>query len=260
MHDAPPSTGGAILRRTTRRHRVRLVGSSALFCVHQFCETMVPVAIGLIIGQAVETGDVTAMIVSLVGLAGLFVVLSYAYRIGARIIVVAIEREAHLLRVEVAGRVLDPRGVQVDLGPGELLTVSTSDAEKTSWALDAIARVAAEKGGLDVVAEGVERADQLATLRALDCAMVQGFQKNTPSNAVLAADSIMASVKHFALYGAVEGGRDYNIVDMSPMRMYNDYLPPYKAAIDAGSGGVMIALNTVNGQPRFCVNADAAAM
>ncbi|RYF69457.1 MAG: beta-glucosidase, partial [Comamonadaceae bacterium] len=80
-------------------------------------------------------------------------------------------------------------------------------------------------------------------------AMVQGFQKGAPGQTVLAADSIMASVKHFALYGAVEGGRDYNIVDMSPMRMYNDYLPPYKAAIDAGSGGVMIALNTVNGQP-----------
>lgn len=47
----------------------------------------------------------------------------------------------------------------------------------------------------------------------------------------------MASVKHFALYGAVEGGRDYNVVDMSPMRMYQDYLPPYRAAIDAGAGG-----------------------
>jgi len=80
-------------------------------------------------------------------------------------------------------------------------------------------------------------------------AMVQGFQNNVPAGKVLARDSIMASVKHFALYGAVEGGRDYNIVDMSPMRMYNDYLPPYKAAIDAGAGGVMIALNTVNGQP-----------
>ena len=76
-------------------------------------------------------------------------------------------------------------------------------------------------------------------------AMVQGFQNGSPAR----PDSIMASVKHFALYGAVEGGRDYNIVDMSPMRMYNDYLPPYKAAIEAGSGGVMIALNTVNGQP-----------
>lgn len=80
-------------------------------------------------------------------------------------------------------------------------------------------------------------------------AMVQGFQNGTPAGKVLGRDSIMASVKHFALYGAVEGGRDYNIVDMSPMRMYNDYLPPYKAAIDAGAGGVMIALNTVNGQP-----------
>ena len=63
------------------------------------------------------------------------------------------------------------------------------------------------------------------------------------------ADSIMAPVKHFALYGAVEGGRDYNTVDMSPMRMYQDYLPPYRAAIDAGAGGVMVALNSINGVP-----------
>jgi len=64
-----------------------------------------------------------------------------------------------------------------------------------------------------------------------------------------AADSVMASVKHFALYGAVEGGRDYNVVDMSPQRMHQDYLPPYRAAVDAGAGGVMIALNAVNGMP-----------
>ncbi|WP_278401110.1 beta-glucosidase BglX [Stutzerimonas kunmingensis] len=64
-----------------------------------------------------------------------------------------------------------------------------------------------------------------------------------------AADSVMASVKHFALYGAVEGGRDYNVVDMSPQRMHQDYLPPYRAAVDAGAGSVMIALNTVNGMP-----------
>ncbi|HCG39945.1 MAG TPA: beta-glucosidase BglX [Pseudomonas sp.] len=64
-----------------------------------------------------------------------------------------------------------------------------------------------------------------------------------------AANSVMASVKHFALYGAVEGGRDYNVVDMSLQRMHQDYLPPYRAAVDAGAGGVMIALNTVNGMP-----------
>ena len=75
--------------------------------------------------------------------------------------------------------------------------------------------------------------------------MVKAYQGDTPS----AADSIMASVKHFALYGAVEGGRDYNVVDMSPVKMYQDYLPPYRAAIDAGAGGVMVALNSINGIP-----------
>ncbi|GAA0501460.1 beta-glucosidase BglX [Pigmentiphaga daeguensis] len=76
-------------------------------------------------------------------------------------------------------------------------------------------------------------------------ATVKGYQGPSPAR----ADSIMASVKHFALYGAVEGGRDYNVVDMSPLRMYQDYLPPYRAAIDAGAGGVMVALNSINGIP-----------
>ncbi|MCQ4271957.1 beta-glucosidase BglX [Pseudomonas kuykendallii] len=75
--------------------------------------------------------------------------------------------------------------------------------------------------------------------------MVKAFQGAAPNT----ADSVMASVKHFALYGAVEGGRDYNTVDMSPVRMYQEYLPPYKAALDAGSGGVMVALNSINGVP-----------
>lgn len=75
--------------------------------------------------------------------------------------------------------------------------------------------------------------------------MVQAYQGDSPA----AADSVTASVKHFALYGAVEGGRDYNVVDMSPMRMHQDFLPPYHAAIDAGAGGVMVALNSINGVP-----------
>ena len=75
--------------------------------------------------------------------------------------------------------------------------------------------------------------------------MVNAYQGTSPS----APDSLMAIVKHFALYGAVEGGRDYNTVDMSPMRMYQDYLPPYRAAIEAGAGGVMVALNSINGMP-----------
>jgi beta-glucosidase len=60
---------------------------------------------------------------------------------------------------------------------------------------------------------------------------------------------MMATVKHFALYGASEAGRDYNTVDMSRLRMFNDYMPPYKAAIDAGVGSIMTSFNDVDGVP-----------
>jgi beta-glucosidase len=75
--------------------------------------------------------------------------------------------------------------------------------------------------------------------------LVEAYQGDDPA----ASGSIMAVVKHFAAYGAVEGGRDYNTVDMSPQRLFQDYLPPYKAALDAGAAGVMIALNALNGVP-----------
>ncbi|WP_428945645.1 beta-glucosidase BglX [Pantoea sp. FN060301] len=75
--------------------------------------------------------------------------------------------------------------------------------------------------------------------------MVESMQGKSPADRY----SVMTSVKHFAAYGAVEGGRDYNTVDMSPQRLAQDYLPPYKAALDAGSGGVMVALNSLNGVP-----------
>ena len=76
-------------------------------------------------------------------------------------------------------------------------------------------------------------------------AMVIGYQGKN-----LAADTtLMACVKHFALYGAAEGGRDYNTVDMSKVKMYEYYLPPYKAAIDAGVGSVMTSFNEIDGVP-----------
>ncbi|MET4082491.1 beta-glucosidase [Pedobacter sp. UYP30] len=75
--------------------------------------------------------------------------------------------------------------------------------------------------------------------------MVKGYQGDDLSK----NNTIMACVKHFALYGAVEAGRDYNTVDMSKDRMYNDYFPPYKAAIDAGAGSVMASFNDINGIP-----------
>jgi len=76
-------------------------------------------------------------------------------------------------------------------------------------------------------------------------AMVKGYQgyylkKN---------NTVMACVKHFALYGAAEAGRDYNTTDMSRVRMYNEYLPPYKGAVEAGGGSVMSSFNEVDGIP-----------
>jgi beta-glucosidase len=76
-------------------------------------------------------------------------------------------------------------------------------------------------------------------------AMVKGYQGNDLSK----NNTIMACVKHYALYGAAEAGRDYNTVDMSHQTMYNDYLPPYKAAVDAGVGSVMASFNEVDGVP-----------
>ncbi len=76
-------------------------------------------------------------------------------------------------------------------------------------------------------------------------AMVKGYQGDD----LTANNTMMATVKHFALYGAPEAGRDYNSVDMSRMKMYNDYLPPYKAAVDAGVGCVMSSFNDVDGIP-----------
>lgn len=76
-------------------------------------------------------------------------------------------------------------------------------------------------------------------------AMVKGYQGND----LAANNTLMACVKHFALYGAPEAGRDYNSVDMSKVKMYNDYLPPYKAAIDAGVGSVMSSFNDIDAIP-----------
>ncbi len=74
--------------------------------------------------------------------------------------------------------------------------------------------------------------------------MVRGYQGDLKNN-----DEILACVKHFALYGASEAGRDYNTVDMSRSRMYNEYFAPYKAAVDEGAATVMTSFNLVDGVP-----------
>jgi beta-glucosidase len=76
-------------------------------------------------------------------------------------------------------------------------------------------------------------------------AMVKGYQGDD----LRKPNTIMSCVKHYALYGAAEGGRDYNTTDMSRVRMFNEYMPPYKAAVDAGVGSVMASFNEVDGIP-----------
>lgn len=92
------------------------------------------------------------------------------------------------------------------------------------------------------IVEGAGEDPYLGSLIAK--AMVKGYQGDysLPSN-------IMACVKHFALYGASEAGRDYNTVDMSRLRMYNEYFAPYKAAVEAGVSSVMTSFNLVDGIP-----------
>lgn len=92
------------------------------------------------------------------------------------------------------------------------------------------------------IAEGSGEDPYLGSVMAK--AYVRGYQGDD-----MKSDStLLACVKHFALYGAAEGGRDYNTVDMSKERMFNYYLPPFQAAVDAGVGSLMTSFNLVNGQ------------
>ena len=96
------------------------------------------------------------------------------------------------------------------------------------------------------IAEGAGEDPYLGSLVAR--AMVKGYQGNDLSK----ENAVMACVKHFALYGASEAGREYNTVDMSRIKMYQYYLPPYKAAIDAGAGSIMSSFNEIDGIPATC--------
>ena len=84
---------------------------------------------------------------------------------------------------------------------------------------------------------------------AIARAMVLGYQGKDPDDQLKRNDEIMACVKHFALYGAGEAGRDYNTVDMSRNRMFNEYMYPYEAAVRAGVGSAMASFNEVDGVP-----------
>jgi putative ABC transport system ATP-binding protein len=125
----PPTSAARLLWRGVRRHRARLAGCYLLITSWLLCEALVPVVIGVIIDRAVATGELDELATWGGVLVALFVVLSYSYRFGARLGVGALQRETHLLRIEVSEHVLGADGARTSLLPGETLSLATSDAE-----------------------------------------------------------------------------------------------------------------------------------
>lgn len=122
------------------------------------------------------------------------------------------------------------------------LAAEEATADGLNWAFSPMVDIARDpRWGR--IAEGAGEDPYLGSQVAK--AMVIGYQNGDLSK----DNTLLACVKHFALYGAADGGRDYNTVDMSKVKMYNEYLPPYKAAVDAGVGSVMSSFNTIDNIP-----------
>lgn len=117
------------------RHRRRILAFVGLLALWQAGEAMVPVLIGVIVDRAVATGDVTQMVIWAGALALLFAIFSNCYRFGSRIGFATLQREMHLLRLEIARHALHPRGVRTDKLTGEVLSLATSDAQAVGFAL-----------------------------------------------------------------------------------------------------------------------------
>ncbi|WP_432945928.1 ABC transporter transmembrane domain-containing protein [Kribbella sp. CA-253562] len=132
-------TAGRVLRRALGRHRKRLALGVFWLSLHQATEAAVPVTIGIFVDRAVSTGRLEPLVWCVLMMVGLFAVLSTAWRTGARHGVRSAEYEMHQLRLEVAQRVLDPRGHRTGMRAGELLSIATSDAEKAALVLRAVA-------------------------------------------------------------------------------------------------------------------------
>ena len=97
------------------------------------------------------------------------------------------------------------------------------------------------------VVEGYGEDPYLSSM--MGAAAVRGYQGDLTPEGGKKEPQVLACLKHYALYGATEAGKDYSTVDMSRLRMYNQYLSPYKAAVEAGVGSVMSSFNFVDGVP-----------
>jgi beta-glucosidase len=122
------------------------------------------------------------------------------------------------------------------------LAAKEASADGVNWVFSPMVDIARDpRWGR--IAEGAGEDPYLGALIAR--AMVRGYQGDDLAR----SNTVMACVKHFALYGAVEAGRDYNPADMSRLTMFQYYLPPYQAAVEAGVGSVMASFNEIEGVP-----------
>ena len=186
-------------------------------------------------------------------------------KIGSLLNVKGASKTRAMQEVAMQSRLRIPLIFGLDVIHGYKTTFPIPLAEAASWDMQVIeraARVAAQEAsasgihwtfapmvdiGRDArwgrVMEGAGEDTYLASLIAK--ARVKGFQGNGLGN----LDAVMACAKHFAAYGAAIGGRDYNSVDMSDRTLLEVYLPPFKAAVDAGAATFMNSFNDLNGIP-----------
>ena len=185
--------------------------------------------------------------------------------LGSMLNVTGVEHTKELQEMAMQSRLKIPLLFGQDIIHGYRTTFPIPLAEAASWDLDAIelsARIAATEAAaagvhwtfapmVDIardprwgrVMEGAGEDPYLGSLIAT--ARVKGFQGKGLGN----LDALMACAKHFAAYGAAVGGRDYNSVDMSLRQLWEIYLPPFKAAEEAGVATFMNSFNDLNGIP-----------
>ena len=132
----------------------------------------------------------------------------------------------------------DPAAVSND----EVVSADEAAADGIKWTFNPMVDISRDPRWGRVV-EGAGEDPFLGS--AIAAAKVQGYQGSDFS----APDKVAATIKHFGAYGAPVAGREYNTVDMSTQQLFNDYLPPYKAAADAGAASVMASFNSLNGVP-----------
>jgi beta-glucosidase len=132
----------------------------------------------------------------------------------------------------------DPRQVRKD----EAVSADEAAADGIKWTFNPMVDISRDPRWGRVV-EGAGEDPFLGS--AIAAAKVEGYQGNN----FAAPNRVAATIKHFGGYGAPVAGREYNTVDMSTQQLFNDYLPPYKAAVDAGAATVMSSFNSLNGVP-----------